>query len=136
MDVLVLHYSSTEELMSTAPSDAPEQAKASLLAARAAFPSWTALPMRQTACVDKIAHGLKKRMDELTLAISLQVGMQLKLARAVQVGGHQTLEQCRRGRAGIRFGKAGGQNSVVAGEAIGIVGGCITPCNSRSVRLL
>lgn len=69
MDVLPVHDSSTEGLMSTVPSYNPKEAEAAVLAAPAAFPSWTALQMRQAIYVDKTAHGLKKTMDELASVI-------------------------------------------------------------------
>ena len=85
---LPVHDSSTEALMATVPSGTAAEAEAAVLAARAAFEGWSTLPVEtRAAYLDKVAAGIKARTEELALAIAREVGMPLKMARAVQVGG-------------------------------------------------
>lgn len=128
-ETLPVYDSSTEELMATVPSGTAAEAQAAVLAARAAFDAWSALPVEtRAAYLDKIAAGIKARTDELALAIAREVGMPLKMARAIQVGGPAW--------HWANFAKVARQfewekkvsNSLVVREAIGVVG-CITPWN-------
>ena len=74
--------------MATVPAGTTSEADAAIMAARAAFESWSALPVEtRAAYLDKVAAGIKARTDELALAIAREVGMPLKMARAIQVGG-------------------------------------------------
>ena len=128
-DVLPVHDSSTEALMATVPSGTVEEAEAAVLAARAAFPSWAALAVEtRAAYLDKVAKGLKNRADELAMTIAREVGMPLKMAKAVQVGG-PTWHWGNFAKVGREFEweKQVG-NSLVVREPIGVVG-CITPWN-------
>ena len=85
---LPVHDSSTEAVMATVPAGTAKEAEAAVLAARAAFEGWSSLPVEtRAAYLDKVVAGLKARTDELATAIAREVGMPLKMARAVQVGG-------------------------------------------------
>ncbi|WP_431096447.1 aldehyde dehydrogenase family protein [Polaromonas aquatica] len=128
-ETLPVHDSSTEEVMATVPSGTVGEAEAAVLAARAAFEGWSALPVEtRAAYLDKIAAGIKARTEDLAMAIAREVGMPLKMARAVQVGGPAWHWG--------NFAKVARQfewekqvgNSLVVREAIGVVG-CITPWN-------
>ena len=128
-NTLPVHDSSTEELMATVPAGTAAEAEAAVLAARAAFGAWSALPVEtRAAYLDKVAAGVKARTDDLAMAISREVGMPLKTARAVQVGGP--------GWHWANFAKVARNfewekkvgNSLVVREAIGVVA-CITPWN-------
>jgi acyl-CoA reductase-like NAD-dependent aldehyde dehydrogenase len=128
-ETLPVHDSSTEEVMATVPSGTVGEAEAAVLAARAAFEGWSALPVEMRAAyLDKIAAGIKARTEDLAMAIAREVGMPLKMARAVQVGGPAWHWG--------NFAKVARQfewekqvgNSLVVREAIGVVG-CITPWN-------
>jgi len=128
-DTLPVHDSSTEAVMATVPAGTVAEAQAAVLAARAAFEGWSSLPVEtRAAYLDKVAAGVKARTEDLAVAIAREVGMPLKMARAVQVGGpawHWS-----------NFAKVARQfewektvgNSLVVREAIGVVG-CITPWN-------
>jgi acyl-CoA reductase-like NAD-dependent aldehyde dehydrogenase len=128
-ETLPVHDSSTEALMATVPSGTAAEAEAAVLAARAAFEGWSALPVEtRAAYLDKVAAGVKARTDDLALAIAREVGMPLKMARAVQVGGPawhwgNFAKVARQ----FEWEKTVG-NSRVVREAIGVVG-CITPWN-------
>lgn len=128
-ETLPVHDSSTEALMATVPAGTAAEAEAAVLAARAAFEGWAALPVEtRAAYLDKVAAGVKARTEDLAVAIAREVGMPLKMARAVQVGGPAW--------HWANFAKVARQfewektvgNSLVVREAIGVVG-CITPWN-------
>lgn len=128
-ETLPVHDSSTEEVMATVPSGTVGEAEAAVLAARAAFDGWSALSVEtRAAYLDKVAAGIKARTEDLAVAIAREVGMPLKMARAVQVGGPAWHWG--------NFAKVARQfewekqvgNSLVVREPIGVVG-CITPWN-------
>lgn len=126
---LPVHDSSTEECMATVPAGTSAEAAQAVLAARAAFPAWSALPVEtRAAFLDKVVAGLKARTDEMAATIACEVGMPLKLARAVQVGVPvwNWGNFAKVARAFEWEEKVG--NSLVVREPIGVVG-CITPWN-------
>ncbi|WP_341904137.1 aldehyde dehydrogenase family protein [Polaromonas sp. YR568] len=128
-DRLPVHDSSTEALMATVPAGTVAEAQSAVMAARAAFDSWSGLPLEtRAAFLDKIAAGIKARTDELALAIAREVGMPLKMARAVQVGGPAWhWGNFAKVARHFEWEKKVG-NSLVVREPIGVVG-CITPWN-------
>ncbi|MFN5811293.1 MAG: aldehyde dehydrogenase family protein, partial [Burkholderiales bacterium] len=83
-----VHDASTEEVMATVPQGTADEAGQAVLAARAAFPAWSGLTVEERCqYIDKIVAGLKARTDEMATAIAREVGMPIKLAKMVQVGG-------------------------------------------------
>jgi acyl-CoA reductase-like NAD-dependent aldehyde dehydrogenase len=128
-ETLPVHDSSTEEVMATVPAGTAQEAEAAVLAARAAFDGWAALPVEtRAAYLDKVAAGVKARSDEMATAIAREVGMPLKMAKAVQVGGPAWhWGNFAKVARDFEWEKKVG-HSLVVREAIGVVG-CITPWN-------
>ena len=128
-DTLPVHDSSTEQLMATVPAGTADEAASAVLAARAAFDGWAALPVEtRAAYLDKVAAGVKARTDELALAIAQEVGMPLKMAKTIQVGGPAWhWGNFAKVARSFEWEKKVG-NSIVAREPIGVVS-CITPWN-------
>lgn len=127
--VFEVHDASTEEVMATVPQGTADEATQAVLAARAAFPAWSALSVEERCVfIDKIVAGLKARSDEMATAIAREVGMPIKLAKMVQVGGpvFNWGNAAKVARAYHYEEKVG--NSLVVREPIGVVG-CITPWN-------
>ncbi|HQS92540.1 aldehyde dehydrogenase family protein [Polaromonas sp.] len=128
-ETLPVHDSSTEEVMATVPAGTAAEAGDAVLAATQAFEAWSGLPVETRAgYLDKIAAGIKARTEDLALAIAREVGMPLKMARAVQVGGPAWhWANFAKVARNFEWEKKVG-NSVVVREAVGVVG-CITPWN-------
>ena len=127
--VLEVHDSTTEEVMATVPQGTAEEAAQAVSAARAAFPAWSALSVEERCVyIDKIVAGLKARTDEMATAIAREVGMPIKMAKMIQVGGpiFNWGNAAKVARAFHWEEKVG--NSLVVREPIGVVG-CITPWN-------
>ncbi len=129
LETLPVYDSSTEALMATVPSGTVQEADAAVRAARTAFVAWSALPVEiRAAYLDKVAAGVKARTEDLALAIAREVGMPLKMARAIQVGGPAWhWGNFAKVARNFEWEKKVG-NSLVVREAIGVVG-CITPWN-------
>ena len=127
--VFEVHDSTTEEVMATVPQGTAEEATQAVLAARAAFPAWSALSVEERCVyIDKIVAGLKARTEEMGTAIAREVGMPIKMAKMIQVGGPifnwgNTAKAARAFHWQEQVG-----NSLVVREPIGVVG-CITPWN-------
>jgi betaine-aldehyde dehydrogenase len=127
--VFDVHDASTEEVMATVPQGTAEEAAQAVMAARKAFPAWSGLSVdARCEYIDKIVAGLKARTDEMGLAIAREVGMPLKLAKMVQVGGpvFNWGNAAKVARSFAYEEKVG--HSLVVREPIGVVG-CITPWN-------
>ena len=124
-----VHDASTEEVMATVPQGTADEAAQAVLAAHAAFPAWSALSVEERCqYIDNIVAGLKARTDEMATAIAREVGMPIKLAKMVQVGGpvFNWGNAAKVARAFHYEEKVG--HSLVVREPIGVVG-CITPWN-------
>jgi betaine-aldehyde dehydrogenase len=115
--------------MATVPQGTVEEATQAVLAARAAFPAWSALSVEERCVyIDKIVAGLKARTEEMGTAIAREVGMPIKMAKMIQVGGpiFNWGNAAKAARAFHWQEQVG--NSLVVREPIGVVG-CITPWN-------
>ncbi len=121
--------SGTEEVMGRIPEGLAADAEAAVEAAKLAFDSWAATPAATRAdYLQKIAANLKARTEQLAAAISGEVGMPLKLSRAIQVGSpvynwNAYAKLAREFEFEARVG-----NSLVVREPVGVVA-AITPWN-------
>jgi acyl-CoA reductase-like NAD-dependent aldehyde dehydrogenase len=121
--------SGTEEIMGRIPEGIEADAEAAINAARVAFDAWAATPAQERSVfLQKITANLKARTDELAGLISGEVGMPLKLARAIQVGGPvYNWGAYARLANEFQFEERVG-NSLVVREPVGVVA-AITPWN-------
>ncbi|TAM50340.1 MAG: aldehyde dehydrogenase family protein [Paraburkholderia sp.] len=121
--------SGTEAVMGRIPEGLAADAEAAVEAAKLAFDGWAATSATQRAeYLEKIAANLKARTDELAAAICGEVGMPLKLTRAIQVGSpiynwKAYAKLARQFQFEARVG-----NSLVVREPVGVVA-AITPWN-------
>ncbi|MCW3101204.1 MAG: aldehyde dehydrogenase family protein [Chthonomonadaceae bacterium] len=77
----------TEQPIGSVPSAGTDDVRRAVQAARAAFDGWSAIdPAARARLLDVIADGLEARTDQLARTITAEVGMPLKLTRAIQVG--------------------------------------------------
>ena len=132
-DALLVHDSTTEEVMASVPAGTAKEAEAAVMAARAAFDGWAALPLETRAgLLDKIAAGIKARSDELARTIAREVGMPIKQAKAIQVGGPAwhwgNFAKVARSFKWEKTVDGPFGSSLVVREPIGVVA-CITPWN-------
>ena len=128
-EVFEVHDASTENVMATVPQGTAEEATKAVLAARAAFPAWSALSVEERCgFIDKIVAGLKARTEEMGTTIAREVGMPIKMAKMIQVGGpvFNWGNAAKVARAFAYEEKVG--HSLVVREPIGVVS-CITPWN-------
>jgi aldehyde dehydrogenase (NAD+) len=121
--------SGTEQIMGRIPEGIEADAEAAIVAARAAFDGWAATPPQQRgAYLQKIADNLKARTDELASLICGEVGMPIKLSRAIQVGAPvQNWNAYAKLASEFPFEEKVG-NSLVVREPVGVVA-AITPWN-------
>ncbi len=103
--------------------------EAAVAAAKAAWPAWMATPaIERAAVVSRVGELIEARMDDLAKAITLEVGMPLKLAKMIQVGlPLQSFQNTAKIAHEFPFEKQVG-NSTVLQEAVGVVA-AITPWN-------
>jgi betaine-aldehyde dehydrogenase len=119
----------TEAVIAQVPEGSVEDAALAVAAARAAFPEWSARSVEERAAiVQRIADGVKARADELAALIATEVGMQLRLAKLIQVGS-PAASWAAYARIAREFPyEEKLANSLVVREPIGVVA-CITPWN-------
>jgi acyl-CoA reductase-like NAD-dependent aldehyde dehydrogenase len=121
--------STTEEIIASVPNGVAADVDAAVAAARAAFPSWSALPKEERAAyLMKVHAGLEARTDEIAETISQEVGMPLMLSKMIQVGLPKANFAIAAQLLGSYEFETQVGNSLVVREAIGVVG-CITPWN-------
>lgn len=86
-DVLEVLDAASEQLLATIPAGTAVDARRAVLAARAAFIPWAATPVAERRrLLLAIADGLEARADEIARIVTREVGMPLKLSRAIQAG--------------------------------------------------
>ena len=128
-DNFTVFDSSSEERFASVPAGTLAETHQAVMAARAAASGWAAMSvMTRADFLDKIAAGLQTRADEIAIAISREVGMPLKLARAIQVGAPIWHWKNFANVARAFPWEEQVAHSLVVREPIGVVA-CITPWN-------
>ena len=119
----------TEAVMGSIPAGTPADVDAAVAAAKTAFPTWSqTTPAARAAFIEKLAAGLTVRSEEIARTISGEVGMPLKLSKAIQAGLPAMVSgSYAKLLAEYKFEEQIG-NSLVVREPVGVVG-CITPWN-------
>src|SRR4051794_11238772 len=86
-ETLEVINSSTEETMGRIPACSAADADRAVLAARAAFDSWSQTSLEERAGhLSAIAAGLGERAEEIAATIAQELGMPLKLSQMIQAG--------------------------------------------------
>ncbi|WP_043633377.1 aldehyde dehydrogenase family protein [Nonomuraea candida] len=119
----------TEETFDEVPRGGAKDVARAVEAAAAALPAWSARPAAERAelCA-AVAKGLEERAGALAETIVDELGMPIKLTRAIQVGAPiRTFASMPEIAAGVAFEERSG-TSVVYRDPIGVVG-AITPWN-------
>lgn len=121
--------SGTEAVMGRIPEGTGADAEAAVEAAKLAFDAWASTAAAERASyLERIAEALKARAEDLAQTICGEVGMPIKLARAIQVGSpiYNWNAYARLARE-FEF-EAQVANSLVTREPVGVVA-AITPWN-------
>ena len=121
--------STTEEVMGRIPRGTPEDVDRAVKAAKAAFPAWSQMPVKERAeYMRKIADVLKEQAPEIARVIAQEMGMPYRLAQIIQVGlPTTTFASMPQVLAEFQFEEQI-DNTLVVREPVGVVG-CITPWN-------
>ncbi|MEZ4599470.1 MAG: aldehyde dehydrogenase family protein [Syntrophotaleaceae bacterium] len=128
-EVIEVVNPATEAVIATIPRGTAEDADAAVRAARKALPGWSSASVEERADrLEKIAAGLNEQAEEIAAAITDEMGMPLKLSKAIQAGLPAAnmgifARELRRFPFEERIGP-----SLVVKEPVGVVG-CITPWN-------
>jgi acyl-CoA reductase-like NAD-dependent aldehyde dehydrogenase len=119
----------TEDVIATIPQGTVEDVGRAVQVARTAFPGWASTPVEErSARIEKIAAGLKEQVEEIAAAITEEMGMPLKLSRAIQAGlPAANMEIFASEVKKYPFEERVG-SSLIVKESVGVVG-CITPWN-------
>ncbi|HJV34758.1 aldehyde dehydrogenase family protein [Geomonas sp.] len=120
---------STEEVLGSIPAGTAEDADRAVQAAQRALESWANTAVSERAAfLGRLHQGLLRRGDELAETITGEVGMPLKMSRAIQVGLPSAVMASYATLAlEFPFEEQIG-NSLVLKEPAGVVA-CITPWN-------
>ncbi len=121
--------STDEEVIGTVPEGTAEDIDAAVVAARRAFPGWSATPVAErTALLTRVGEALGARMDSLADLITHEVGMPYTLSQLVQVGLPMASFGSMAGIAEDFTWETTVGTSLVVREPVGVVG-AITPWN-------
>ncbi len=120
---------STEEIVGSIPDGVASDVNAAVEAARAAFPSWSALSLEERlSYIEGLAGQLGGRSEEVGELISSEMGMPQPLANMIQAGlPAGTTASVLQTARDFAFEEQMG-NTLVTREPMGVVG-CITPWN-------
>jgi aldehyde dehydrogenase (NAD+) len=121
--------STTEEVMGRIPLGSSDDVDRAVAAARDAFPEWSARSLAErTSYTTAIAERLSARLEEVATLIAEEVGMPMRLARAIQVGLPLASFSSMAALVGEFPFEERIANSLVVREPVGVVA-AITPWN-------
>ena len=120
---------SDEEVIGCVPDGTTADVDAAVAAAKAAFPTWSALPLEdRLGYIEALAAQLGARAEEIGTLISREMGMPLGMSTMIQAGMPAATTGSVAGTArAFPFEETIGR-TLVTREAVGVVG-CITPWN-------
>lgn len=128
-DTIEVFDSFTEDVMGVVPGGGEADAVEAVLAARAAFPAWTKVPLAERiALVNAMADGLTAREDELSKIMAREVGSPIATALRVQVGLAVNVFKTMAEAAEHLDDEERIGNSLILRQPVGVVG-AITPWN-------
>jgi aldehyde dehydrogenase (NAD+) len=119
----------SEAVMARVPEGTPADVDRAVAAATAARETWAGTtPVIRAAALEAIAAGITARQEEIARTITNEVGMPIKLSRAIQAGLPASVTANYAKLLGSFAFEEQIGNSVVVREPVGVVG-CITPWN-------
>ena len=117
----------TEEVLAHVPAGTAADVDRAVAAARAAFDGWAALPFAERASfLDRLHTSLSARAADIARTVGLELGVPLKIAKAVQAGLPLAVLRSYADLAAAAERMIG--NSLIVHEPVGVVG-AITPWN-------
>lgn len=128
-DTINVIHAATEQIMGTVPAGTALDVDQAVAAAQAAFPAWSATPVKTRAAYLQTLHqGLIDRADEIARTVTAEVGMPLKLSQRIQAGLPAAVMNSYVQLADDYTFEERLGNSLVLREPVGVVA-CITPWN-------
>ena len=128
-DTLAVIDPATEQQIASVPAGTEDDVDRAVVAARAAFEDWAALPSTdRAALLSAAADALEARTDEVALLISTEMGTPLTFSKAVQVGNPVRVLRSYAEILSTFCFEQRIANSLVVREPIGVVA-AITPWN-------
>lgn len=86
-DCIAVIHATTEEVMATVPAAGAPDVERAVEAAARAWPSWAATPLeRRAQFLTALSEELSRRSEAIARSITAEVGMPIKLSRAIQAG--------------------------------------------------
>jgi acyl-CoA reductase-like NAD-dependent aldehyde dehydrogenase len=124
-----VHEAATGDVLAEVAAATPKEVDDAVQASARALPGWAATPPTQRAdYLDRIAEGIKDRVEEFAQSISREVGTPIRHSRSIQVGNPiQIIQGTTEALRSYRFEEEIG-NCLVIKEPVGVVG-AITPWN-------
>ncbi|GLZ61439.1 aldehyde dehydrogenase family protein [Micromonospora sp. NBRC 107095] len=119
----------TGEVVAETPAGTAADVERAVVAARAAFPAWSATtPQHRADVLRRLGAGLAARTEEIAQAITAEMGSPISMSRTAQVAFPAAVLESIAGLAdGFAWTEEVG-NSLIVREPIGVVG-AITPWN-------
>ncbi|MCX8071303.1 MAG: aldehyde dehydrogenase family protein [Candidatus Binatia bacterium] len=128
-DRIAVIHAATEQTMATVPAGSLVDVDRAVEAAMRAFPAWAATaPQERAQLLEALAEQLAARSETIAQTITAEVGMPLKLSRAIQAGLPQVVLRSYAELARSHVWEERVGNSIVLRQPVGVVA-AITPWN-------